>query len=123
MKYFIISIFIFAVSCNSPKNDTAITGVYTASYEHEFGKTDDTLTVSKTNDGNEVYKISRHSGLIKKMDGKEFPKEIQVETWTLEYNADKQTLKELRQGKILIWDSNRLTLQLGERKYKKISEL
>lgn len=57
------------------------------------------------------------------MDGKEFPKEIQVETWTLEYNADKQTLKELRQGKILVWDNNRLTLQLGERQYKKISEL
>lgn len=111
------------MACNSPKNNAAITGVYTASYEHEFGKTDDTLTVSKANDGNEVYKINRHSGLIKKMDGKEFPKEIQVETWTLVYNSDKQTLKELRQGKILVWDNNRLTLQLGERHYKKISDL
>ena len=118
-----ISIFLFAASCNSPKNDTTLTGVYTASYEHEFGKTEDTLNVTKPNEGNSVYQISRHSGVIKKLDGKEFPKELLIETWSLEYNADKQTLTELGQGRVLIWDSNRLILQFGKNKYKKISGL
>ena len=118
-----ISIFLLVASCNSPKNDTALSGVYTASYEHEFGKTDDTLTVTKANDGNGVYQISRHSGVIKKLDGKEFPKEILTETWSLEYNPDKQILTEMKQGRMLIWDSNRLTLQFGKTTYKKISDL
>ncbi len=118
-----ISIFLFVASCNSPKNDSALSGVYAASYEHEFGKTDDTLTVTKANGGNGVYKILRHSGVIKKLDGKEFPREVLTEAWTLEYNADKNTLKELREGKTLVWDGNRLTLQLGVRVYKKINDL
>lgn len=118
-----IGFFLFAASCSSSKNDKALSGVYTASYEHEFGITDDTLTVIKANDGNGVYQITRHSGVIKKSDSKKFPKEILTKTWTLEYNADKQTLTELKQGRILIWDSNRLTLQFGETKYKKISDL
>jgi len=123
MKYLIIGLLLFATACTSPKNDAALNGIYTASYEHEFGKTDDTLILKKANNGNGVYQITRHTGLIKKLDGKEFPKEFLIETWTLEYNADKQTLTELREGKMLVWDSNRLTLQLGNRSYKKISDL
>ena len=75
------------------------------------------------NDGNGVYQITRHTGLIKKLDGKEFPKEVSIKNWVLDYNADKQILTEQKEGKILVWDSNRLTLQLGDRSYKKISDL
>ena len=59
----------------------------------------------------------------KKLDGKIFPKEILTDTWTLDYNTDKQILTELKGGKTFIWDSNRLTLQFGETTYKKISGL
>lgn len=123
MKYIIFFFILLTIACNSPKNDTALVGVYTASYEHEFGRSTDTLILKKANDGNGVYQITRHTGLIKKLDGKEFPKEVLIKNWVLDYNADKQILTEQKEGKILVWDSNRLTLQLGDRSYKKISDL
>jgi hypothetical protein len=123
MKYFMICFLFFVAACSSSNNNSALDGVYTASFEHEFAKTEDTLILKKANDGNGVYQITRHSGVIKKLDGKVFPKEILTDTWTLEYNADKQTLTELKEGKILVWDSNRLTLQFGATAYKKISGL
>ncbi len=120
MKYFLICLVLFVSSCNTRKNENALPGVYVASYEHEFGKTDDTLKLTKASDGDDLYKIARHSGVIKKLDGRLFPKELLIESWTLEYDAGKQTLTDLRMGKTLLWDSNRLTLQLGNRAYKKI---
>lgn len=123
MKHIIFSFLILATACTGAKSDTALDGVYIAAYEHEFGKNTDTLILKKANDGNGVYQITRHTGLIKKMDGKEFPKEVLVNTWILNYNADTKTLTEQKEGKILVWDSNRLTLQLGDRSYKKISDL
>ena len=123
MKYFILSILLLAAACNNKKTDTALEGIYTASYEHEFGRSDDTIILRKTNTVNGVYQITRHTGLIKKLDGKEFSKELKSETWNLDYDDSKQTFTELREGKILVWDSNRLTLQLGNRSYKKISDL
>ena len=123
MKYFMICFLFCAAACSSPNNNSALDGVYTASFEHEFAKTEDTLILKKANDGNGVYQITRHSGVIKKLDCKIFPKEILTDTWTLDYNTDKQILTELRGGKTFIWDSNRLTLQFGETTYKKISDL
>ena len=123
MKYIIFCLLFFVAACGGSNNNTVLDGVYTASFEHEFAKTDDTLILKKANDGNGVYQITRHSGVIKKLDGKIFPKEILTDTWTLDYNTDKQILTELKGGKTFIWDSNRLTLQFGETTYKKISGL
>lgn len=123
MKYLIIYLLLFVVACSGSDNNVDLDGVYTASFGHEFAKTEDTLIVKKANDGNGVYQITRHSGVIKTMDGKIFPKEILTDTWTSEYNADKHILTELKDGKTFIWDSNKLTLQFGETTYKKISGL
>lgn len=120
MKYFLICLVLFIASCSNNKNGSALPGVYIASYEHEFGKTEDTLTLTKAGDGEDLYKIARHSGVIKKLDGRRFPKELLIEVWTLGYDPGKQTLTDLRMGKTLIWDGNRLTLQLGTRVYKRI---
>lgn len=121
MKYLIICMLLFVAACSDSNNNVVLDGVYTASFEHEFAKTKDTLIVKKANNGNGVYQITRHSGVIKTMDGKIFPKEILTDTWTLEYNADKHILTELKDGKTFIWDSNKLTLQFGETTYKKTS--
>jgi hypothetical protein len=123
MKYLIIWLLLLVAACSGSNNNVDLDGVYTASFEHEFAKTEDTLIIKKANDGNGVYQITRHSGVIKTMDGKIFPKEILTDTWTLEYNADKHILTELKDGKTFIWDSNKLTLQFGETTYKKISGL
>lgn len=87
----------------------------------EFGKTDDTLNLSKANSTGNVYQIERHSGLVKKMDGKEFPKEIVTEIWTLDYNPEKQTFTEMKKGKTIVWNSGTQSLQLGDRQYLRIS--
>ena len=123
MKYLILFFILLSTACNSPKSETELEGVYTASYEHEFGRNTDTLILKRANDGYGVYQVTRHTGLIKKLDGKEFPKEVLIKIWVLDYNADKKILTEQKEGKVLVWDSNRLTLQLGDRSYKKISDL
>jgi len=123
MKYTIFYLLLLFAACTSSNNDSTLEGIYIAVYEHEFGRNTDTLILKKANDGNGVYKITRHTGLIKKIDGKEFPKEVLNSTWVLNYNADTKTLTEQREGKTLVWDGNRLTLQLGDRSYKKLSDL
>jgi hypothetical protein len=123
MKYFIFSFLSLLYACQDSKNITLLEGVYTASYEHEFGRNTDTLMLTKANNGNNVYQINRHTGLVKKMGAKEFPKEILTNTWILEYNPDKKVLTEQKEGKILVWDDSKLTLQLGNRTYKKTSNL
>jgi hypothetical protein len=123
MKYITFSLILLVAGCTASNNDSSLEGIYTAAYEHEFGRNTDTLILKKANDGNGIYQITRHTGLIKKMDGKEFAKEVLKSTWVLNYNADTKTLTEQREGKTLLWDGNRLTLQLGDRLYKKLSDL
>ena len=120
MKYLILSILIFAAACNSKTDEHALDGVFTTAYENEFSKGDDTLIVNKANTGEGIYQISRRIGVVKMLDGKEFPKEVISETWTLEYDPNKQTLFDLKKGKTVIWNSGKLTLQLGNREYKKV---
>lgn len=121
MKYTIIFILLFFTACNSNHTESGLTGTYTSFHEHEYGKTEDTLFVTKANSGNGIYQISRHAGLIKIFDGKQLPKKIITEIWALEYDADKQTLVELKKGKMLIWNRGTQSLQSGDINYKKIA--
>lgn len=119
MKYIIISVLFFTTACSGSNTPPELEGSYTNSFEHEFGRNEDTLIVKKINDKN-IYQIFRHTGLVKKLDSKEFPKEVRIETWTLEYNTEKQILTELKQGKILIWEEKNHLLRMGNRAYKKL---
>ena len=47
MKYLIICLLFFEAACSGSNNNTVLDGVYTASFEHEFAKTDDTLFLKK----------------------------------------------------------------------------
>ena len=122
MKYLILSTLILAVACNNRTDEPAMDGVFTTGYENEFSKGDDTLIVKKANTGEGIYQIERRIGVAKMLDGKEFPKEVISETWTLEYDPNKQTLFDLKKGKTVIWNSGKLTLQLGNREYKKVGK-
>lgn len=119
MKYIIISLLVLITACNETKTGSDMEGVYTANFEHEFGKNEDTLIVKKINDKG-IYQISRHTGLVRKIDSKEFSKEIKMETWTLEFDPARQTLTELREGKLLIWSNTTHSIRMGKREYKKI---
>ena len=99
MKYILICMSIIITGCHVQQTKNNLNGVFTALSETEFGITDDTLLVSRPNTGENIYQIERHSGVIKKLDGKVFPKEIKIVTWTLEFDPVKQTLFELKGGK------------------------
>jgi hypothetical protein len=122
MKYSIISLLLFITACNNSQTENKLNGVYTTYYDNEFGRGNDTLSFSKANDGEAIYKVSKHLGVVKKSDGKEFPRELITETWTLEYDAAKQTLFELKTGKTLVWNSTDKTIQLGNTLYKRIAD-
>jgi hypothetical protein len=122
MKYSIICGLFFIAACNNSQIINELKGIYTTSYNNEFGEGKDTLSVTKANDGKAIYQIVKHLGVVKKLEGKEFPRELITETWTLEYDGAKQTFFELRTGKTLIWNSSNKTIQLGNTLYKKISD-
>lgn len=122
MKYKIICMLLFITACSNSHTKNELNGIYTTTYNNEFGKGNDTLSVAKANDGEGIYQISKHLGVVKKLDDKEFPRELITETWTLEYNATKQTLFELKTGRTLIWNSSNQTIQLGNTLYKRIAD-
>lgn len=119
MKYTIICI-LFINACNNAQTKMEIDGSYTTNYDNEFAIGNDTLHVTKMNNSGNIYQISKHLGVVKKLDGKEFAKELINETWTLEYDSKNQTLFELKSGKILSWDSEHKIIKLGDMLYKKI---
>ena len=121
MKYVIICTLLFVTACNDSQTKNELKGIYTTTYNNEFGNGNDTLFVSEANDGKGIYQISKNLGVVKKLDGKEFPRELINETWILEYDASKQTLFELGTGKTLVWNKNNKTLQLGNMMYKRIN--
>ena len=113
---------LFITACSNNSAERELIGIYTTTYDNEFGKGNDTLSLSKSNNGESIYQISKHLGVVKKLDGKEFPRELITETWTLEYNTAKQTLFELKTGKTLIWNGANKTIQLGNTQYKRIAD-
>ena len=121
MKYTIICMLFIIAACSNSKNESSLSGTYVGFTENEYGKINDTLILTKANSGEGMYQITKHAGLIKIVDGKQLPKELNTETWTLEYNADKQTLFEQKEGRTLIWNSGTQSLQSGSTTYKKIA--
>lgn len=122
MKYIPICLLFIICSCGNNRTESGLTGTYTAYHEHEFGKTDDTLIVTKPNSGEGIYQIERHAGVVRTGNGKEFPKRLDTETWTLEYDPVKQTLFELKGGKTLIWNSGTQSIRWGKTDFKKIAK-
>lgn len=122
MKYFLISILLVVAACNNAKDDEQIHGTYVGHFEHEYGINDDTLILKKVNEKS-MFELTRKTGTIRKLDDKAFPKEWHTESWSLDYNPEKQTFFELRHGKTLIWNKAESIIQLGNTKYKKISGL
>lgn len=121
MKYSIVLLLLISITaCNGSTPEAGPEGIYITNFEHEYGRNEDTLVIMKINDKN-IFQLSRHTGLVRKMDGKEFPKEVIIATWTLEFDPARQTLLELKEGKLLIWNNNTHSIRMGKREYKQIS--
>lgn len=120
MKYLTLVALILLVSCKNDTTELSLSGVYSGHFEHQFGKNDDTLILKKANEGKGIYNLSRHTGLISKLDAKELPKKNITENLVVEFDKEKQTLTDIKGGRVLVWDQKNSTLQLGNTKYIKV---
>ena len=119
MKNVFICIVIFIIGCTTIDKDQDLPGVYTQNFEHEFAKNEDTLFIKKASDGKNVYEITRHTGMRKKVDSKLIPKELITEELIAEYNEDSQILTTLNKGKKYVWDRGSRSIRIGDSKYIK----
>ena len=110
---------LFITACSTSNDNKSLEGIYIGHFEHEYGINDDTLIIKKANDGENIFQLTRHTGTIRKQDGREFPKKQSSENLVLEYDATTKILKDLKEGRFLIWDSKNSTLKLGNTQYKK----
>ena len=107
------------IACNE-SNRANLEGTYVAFHEHEFGATNDTLVVGRSTNGEGIYAIERCYGLVKKYDGRLFPKEWKTESRVLVYDSDKRMLTEQKTGKVLLWDNDQQRLLMGKILFTKI---
>ena len=114
-------IIVLLIFCGCGRVAQDVEGIYVGHFEHEFAINDDTLVVSQTNNGKTIYNLTRHTGTVRKKDGKLLLKEIKIESWILEYNKDTKILKELRKGRILLWNSKD-EIQMGNTIYKRVKK-
>ena len=118
-KLTIFYLLIFA-ACNHGKDETVgLTGTYIAYHEHEFGKTNDTLVVSKVNGGQNIYQINRNAGVVRTADGKVFPKRLVKETCMARYIDENKMLEDLKTGKTYVWNSQQQLLISGSTQFRK----
>ena len=121
MKY-LIALSLFIAGCAAGDDAAKLPGTYFTTFDNEYGNTDDTLFLSKSNEASVFYEIKKHAGIVKKKNGSELPKEVVTESWTLEYDPVKESLFEKRKGKTLIWNKENNTLRLGKLVYKRIND-
>ena len=110
---------LFMTACSVSDNDNNLDGIYVGHFEHEYGINEDTLVIKKAHDGENIFELIRHTGTIRKQDGKKFPKKQSSENLVLEYDASTKVLKDLKEGRFLRWDSKNSILKLGNTDYKK----
>ena len=118
-KLTIFYLLIFASCSHATDETTGLTGTYTAYHEHEFGKTNDTLVVTKVNGGKNIYQINRNAGVVRTADGKVFPKRLVKETCMARYIDENKMLEDLKTGKTYVWNSQQQLLISGSTQFRK----
>src|SRR4051812_28300076 len=93
---------------------------YSLKWDNGFHSIDDTLILSAPGGTKDACRIDRHTGYIKRLNGRMFPKEWKNETWVADWNPGKRTLISENKGRILIMEDDRKILAWGNRKYARI---
>ncbi len=117
MKYTLLLMVVIS-ACSSPQ-PTKFPGTYTCAFEHEYGKTDDTIIVRKLNEGKNVFQVEMHTGFVRNNKSKKLPKELTSRNWVADFDDKKFTFVE-KNGTIILWNRAEQALLLGKRKYQKI---
>jgi len=93
---------------------------YFLKWDNGFHAIDDTLILSTPGDAKDACRIDRHTGFVKRLDGRSLPREWKNETWVADWNAGKGTLISENKGRILIMEDDRKILAWGNRRYARI---
>lgn len=122
IRYFLL-LFLLPQSCLEHSGTNDIEGTYVAHFEHTYAVNDDTLLVTKSSGGKNVFALTRQTGTTRKQEGKTFPKKHTTEKMMGTYNQDSQTITEMKKGRVFIWNDDQQQLQWGNIIYKKVAHL
>lgn len=112
-----IAILLLVTACGQPNGQRPGAGSYVARFAHEFAMVEDTLRLSIPTDGVGMYLLEKRSGIRRMLDGKTFPKELRTESYVVEYDAVKQVFRDIKRGRLFLWDSKQQALLIGNRTY------
>lgn len=115
----LITISLIAISACKVNSGTGIEGTYVTTYEQEFAKGNDTLTITVYNKDSNTYQIKRRTGYNRIREGKLMPRELKEEEWMATYNEDKMILQQTEFGRQVYVNTQTNTVSFGGL-YKKI---
>jgi hypothetical protein len=120
MKYVSLLFLLCLIACTRKAKEKILAGVYVGHFEHEYGINDDTLIITKANEGHYMFKLIRKTGTVRKEHGKELTRKSTVRNYLLEFDEKKQMFTDLKEGKIFLWNDGNKSIQLGSTVYRRL---
>lgn len=116
---YLLFVFVVFYSCDfKARVKQFIPGVYVRSFEGEFSKGADTITIEPFSSS--TYTIIRKTTYQRIENDKVYPPERKVEKMTALYDEKDEVLKETKKGLIISFDPSLKTLLIGRGVYDKI---
>jgi len=117
---YLLFVFVVFYSCDfkSSAVKNFIPGVYIRSFQGEFSKGADTISIEPFTSS--TYTIIRRTTYQRIENGKQYPPERKLEKMTALYDEKDEVLKETKKGLIISFDPSHKTLLIGRGVYDKI---
>jgi hypothetical protein len=108
-------------ACNSKQTHikAAISGTYVSSSSSDLSTAEDTLMISPLMDN--LFIINHKTGYRVIRDGKTLPKRFKKETLNAVYDPERNVLNETTNGRVMVIDPDKRTLQVNQATYHKIN--
>ncbi|MEJ5996256.1 hypothetical protein WG904_17635 [Pedobacter sp. Du54] len=113
---FVLGAILF-IGCTNDNVRPFISGTYTDDYNHEYGTSNDTLTIEPSEGNNFI--IYRKTGLNRIRNGRKQMREFKTETWNAVYDKATKTLTETRKGRLITFFPEANKLMVNSREYQK----
>lgn len=97
-----------------------IPGTYVSQGRSEYSMANDTLVITKANNADNIYLITRKTGYRRITDGKLQALQHQVKHLTGTWDTQKQVLQVLQTGSPLIFQPDKNSLLNGSSEYRKL---
>jgi predicted nucleic-acid-binding protein len=123
MKTQLILLAIVAIlfaACNSKQNQIqSVSGTYISTSSSDVSTADDTLMISQLMDN--LFIINHKTGYRAIRNGITFPKRFKKETLNAVYDKEHNVLNETANGRVMLIDPDKRTLQVNKATYHKIN--